>query len=64
MKNTQNNKSPGNHGLTKKFYNGFWNGIIELLIASVTETKNRVELSILQGQSIIKLIEKKRQKIH
>ena len=64
MKNMQNNKSPGNDGLTKKFYNGFWDGIIELLIASVTETKNRVELSILQRQVIIKLIEKKRQKIH
>ena len=64
MKNMQNNKSPGNDGLAKKFYNGFWDGIIELLIASVTETKNRVELSILQRQVIIKLIEKKRQKIH
>ena len=60
----QNNKSPGNDGLTKKIYNGFWDGIIESLIASVTETKNRVELSILQRQVIIKLIEKKRQKIH
>ena len=59
MKNMQNNKSPGNDGLTKEFYGGFWNEFKELLIASVTELKNKDKLSILQRQAIIELIEKK-----
>ena len=59
MKNMQNNKSPGNDGLTKEFYEGFWDEIKELLIASATEAKHRGELSISQRQAIIKLIEKK-----
>ena len=59
MKNMQTNKSPGNDGLTKEFYEGFWDEIKELLIASATEAKHRGELSISQRQAIIKLIEKK-----
>ena len=59
MKNVQNNKSPGNDGLTKEFYEGFWDQIKELLIASATEAKQRGELTISQRQAIIKLIEKK-----
>ena len=59
MKNMQNNKSPGNDGLTKEFYENFWVEIKELLIASATEAKHRGDLSILQRQAIIKLIEKK-----
>ena len=52
MKNMQNNKSPGNDGLSKEFYEGFSDEIKELLIASVTEAKNRGGLSILQRQAI------------
>ena len=59
MKNMQNNKSPGNDGLTKEFYEGFWDEIKELLIVSATEAKQRGELNILQSQAIIKLIQKK-----
>ena len=44
----QDNKSPGNDGLTKQFYEGFWDEIKELLITSVTEAKSRSELSISQ----------------
>ena len=51
----QNNKSPGNGGLSKEFYEGFSDEIKELLIASVTEGKNRGGLSILQGQAINKI---------
>ena len=47
-KNMQNNKSPGSDGLTKEFYEGFWDEIKELLIASATEAKQRGELSISQ----------------
>ena len=56
MKNMYNNKSPRNDGLTNKFYEGFWDEINELLIASGKEEKRRGELSISQRQSIIKLI--------
>ena len=59
MKNMLSNKSPGNDGLTKKFYQGFFIEIKELLILSATEAKHRGELSISQRQAIIKLIEKK-----
>ena len=59
MKNMQTNKSPGNDGLTIEFYEGFWDEIKELLIASVTEAKNKGGLSISQRQAIIKLIERK-----
>ena len=45
MKNIQNNKSPGNNGLTKEFYEGFWDKMKEFLIASATEAKHRSELS-------------------
>ena len=55
----KNNKSPGKDGLTKEFYEGFWDEIKELFIASATEAKHRGELSILQRQAIIRLIEKK-----
>ena len=41
MKNMQSNKSPGNDGLTKEFYDSCWDKIKELLIASVTRAKNR-----------------------
>ena len=60
IKNKQNNKSHGDDGLTKDFYEGFWNEIKKLLIASVIETKGKGQLTILQSQAIIKLIEKKR----
>ena len=46
MKKMQINKSPGNDRLTKEFYEGFWDEIKELLIASATEAKHRGELSI------------------
>ena len=55
MKIMQNNKSPGNDGLTSEFYKGFWNETSEI------EAKNKAELSVSGRQAIIKLIEKKRQ---
>ena len=59
MKNMQNNKSLENDGLAKEYYEGFCDEIKELFIASVTEAKNKGQLSISQRQAIIKLIEKK-----
>ena len=37
----QNNKSPRNNRLTKKFYEDFWDEIEKLLIVPVTEAKKQ-----------------------
>ena len=55
----QNDKSPGSNGLTKEFYETFWNELKESFIDSVSETKEKGHLSISQRQVIIRLIEKK-----
>ena len=55
----QNKIHPGNDGLTRACYEGFWDEIKEFLIASVKEAKIRGDLSISQRQAIIKLTEKR-----
>ena len=55
----QNDKSPGSNGLTKEFYETFWNELKENFIDSVSETKEKGHLSISQRQVIIRLKEKK-----
>ena len=55
----QNDKSPGSNGLTKEFYETFWNELKESFIDSVSKTKEKGHLSISQRQVIIRLIEKK-----
>ena len=59
LKSMQNDKSPGNDGLTKEFYETFWNELKEIFVDSVLEAKGKGRLSISQRQAIIKLIEKK-----
>ena len=59
LKSIQNNKSRGNDGLTKKFYEDFWDKMKELFITSLTEAKYKGEISISQRQAIIKSIERK-----
>ena len=34
-----NNKSPGNNGLTKEFYQTFWQNTKDILLSSLLETK-------------------------
>ena len=54
----ENNKSPGNDGLTKEFYITFWNKVKAPLL--VIEKAYLVkQLSTSQKQAVIKLIEKK-----
>ena len=44
----QNDKSPGNNGLTKEFYETFWNKLKEIFVDSVLEAKEKGHLSISQ----------------
>ena len=55
----QNDKSPGNSGLTKEFYETFWDELKKIFVISVREAKEIGHLSTSQRQVIIKLIEKK-----
>ena len=54
-----NNKSPENDGLTKEFYEIFWEEIKIPLCNSITKSYQNRELSISQRRAVIKLIEKK-----
>ena len=55
----QNDKSPGNDGLTKELYETFWDDLKDISGNSVREAKEIGHLSTSQRQAIIKLIEKK-----
>ena len=59
LKSMRNNKSPGNDGLTKKFYDKFWNEIKHPFMNSIMEARETMKLSTSQGQAVITLIEKK-----
>ena len=41
LKSIQNDKSPGNDGLTKEFYVTFWNELKEIFVDSVPEAKEK-----------------------
>ena len=55
----QNNKTPDKDGLTKEFYETFWNEIKYVFLKSLKQAKEKGQLSISQRQAVIKLIEKK-----
>ena len=55
----ENNKSPGNDGLTKEFYITFWNEVKAPLLLETEKAYFVKQLSTLQKQAVIKLIEKK-----
>ena len=59
LKTFQNNKTPGNDGLSKEFYSFFWKEIKELLVESFNYSFHAGELSTSQKQAIITLIDKK-----
>ena len=42
----QNNKTPGNDGLTKEFYEAFWNEIKLVFLKSLKQAKEKGQLSI------------------
>ena len=59
----ENNKSPGNDGLSKEFYECFWNEIKNPFLASIHRAFLNQELSSSQKQAVIKMLEKKKKKI-
>ena len=59
LKSMQNNKTPGNDGLTKEFYETFWNEIKHIFLKSLKQAKEKGQSSISQRQAVIKLIDKK-----
>ena len=59
LKSMQNYKTPGNDGLTKEYYEAFWNKIKYVFLKSLKQAKQKGQLSISLCQTVIKLIEKK-----
>ena len=59
LKKTPNNKSPGNDGITKEFYEAFWDDLKRPLLLSVNKAFKVGELGNSQKQAVIKLIKKK-----
>ena len=55
----QDCKSPGNDGLTKEFYEYFWNVIKGPLLNSTEEARKNKKLNISERQGVIKLIGKR-----
>ena len=59
LQSMENNKSPGNDGLTKEFYEAFWDDIKKPLLLTMKRAYQVNQLSVSQRQAVIKLIEKK-----
>ena len=59
MQTLQQNKSPGNDGLTVEFYLAFWPVFGSLLVQSLNYAFKYGELSNSQKQAVITLVEKK-----
>ena len=43
----QSHKSPGNDGLTEEFCETFWNELKEIFVESVSEAKEKANLSTI-----------------
>ena len=52
----QNNKTPGNDGLTRRFYACFFNELGKLLVETLNFSYEKGELSTSQKQPVITLI--------
>ena len=53
LQSFENNRSPGNDGLTIEYYNTFWNSIGNLLVDSLNYSYECSELSNTQKQDVI-----------
>ena len=56
MKSINNNKTPGNDGLTKNFYETFWNKMKNPLMKSINQAFHTKILGISQRQTVSKFI--------
>ena len=59
LKDFSHNKSPGNIGLTKEFYETFWEELKQPFMNSLNQAKVGKKLVTSQRQAVIKLLEKK-----
>ena len=59
LKSMQSDKSPGNDGLTKEFYETFQTELKKIFVDSVSEVKEKEILSTSQRQAVIKLMKKR-----
>ena len=59
LKSMPSNKFPGNDGLSKEFFETFWEEIKDVQTNSLQQAKIKNTLSISQRQAVIKLLEKK-----
>ena len=55
----QNNKSPGNDGLSKEFYETFWEELKKPFMYAIQKSYNIKQLCVSQKQAVIKLVKKK-----
>ena len=62
LKSMPNDKSPGNDGLTKEFFETFWSEVKKPFLLFVLHSFDKEELCTSQRPAIIKLIGKKRQR--
>ena len=53
------NKSPGNDGLSKEFYECFWDEVKKPFLASIHKAFLNQELSTSPKQVVIKMLEKR-----
>ena len=59
LRSMKNNKSPGNDGLSKEFYECFWDEIDRPFLVSIQKAFLNQELSSSQKQAVIKMLGKK-----
>ena len=63
LKSMENNRSSRNDGISKEFYECFWDEIKKPFLASIYKTFLNQEWRTSQKQAVIKMLEKEKTKI-